>query len=245
MFFSIVIEDSLAKELCKFREKVQDYDIKIVERILHYYKPQIILSKEYMQKYYSDKEILRRIIQSCPHIDFNNSLEQLAKNTVYKIILSKNRDDFPYINITKDKIENNITATFNKNEDREKAKAHLKAIFETANNLFIYDRYLCDNNNMEFFKQFCNECLPKKKISIFYPNEKGLKFTQGILGGLNKICNDWQIKENRDKTIKNQYIALHDRYIIVDRNIQIIFTSCIHYLMDFEKDFTYIVRVLN
>lgn len=62
MFFSMVIEDSLAKELCKFREKVQDYDIKIVERILHYYKPQIILSKEYMQKYYSDKEILRRII---------------------------------------------------------------------------------------------------------------------------------------------------------------------------------------
>jgi len=62
---------------------------------------------------------------------------------------------------------------------------------------------------------------------------------------LKKICEDWNIKENLDGEINNSYNELHDRYIIVDRKIQIILTSGIDYLIDTSKDFTYIIRKLG
>ena len=169
-------------------------------------------------------------------------MEQLAKKTIYKIILSKDKDDFPYVNIaTKNKIENNLTSTFYKNESRDKAKAHLKAIFEGASNLFIYDKYC--NDNSESVESFAKECFPKKELNIFYPSLKG-SFDQDLCGALKQICSNWKIQENKDQKINNQYKDLHDRYIIIDNQIQIIFTSGIDYLMSECKDFTYIVRTL-
>lgn len=45
--------------------------------------------------------------------------------------------------------------------------------------------------------------------------------------------------------INKNYNELHDRYIIVDKKIQIILTSGIDYLMDTSKDFTYIIQKLG
>lgn len=241
MDFSMTLEDNLAEELCNFKEKSKDCDIKIIERILHYYKPKILLNKEYMPRYYNDQATLSSILSAHSDICFDDSLEQLTKNTIYKIILSKDKNYFPYVNIIKDTIENNITASFNKSQERDKAKAHLKDMFKGAKSLFIYDNYLC--NNQESFEAFAKECFPKKILNIFYPNEEKIQFTQNLCSNLKKICNNWQIKENEDPIIK-QYNGLHDRYIIIDRKIQIILTSGIDNLMNIEKDFTYIIREL-
>ena len=224
---------------CTFSQS--NYDVKTIEQILHYYKPSILLRKEYMQKYY-DKATLSSIFSTYSNTVSEDSLEQLAKKTIYKIILSKDKDDFPYVNIaTKNKIENNLTSTFYKNESRDKAKAHLKAIFEGASNLFIYDKYC--NDNSESVESFAKECFPKKELNIFYPSLKG-SFDQDLCGALKQICSNWKIQENKDQKINNQYKDLHDRYIIIDNQIQIIFTSGIDYLMSECKDFTYIVRTL-
>ncbi|EEQ62568.1 hypothetical protein HPMG_00025 [Helicobacter pullorum MIT 98-5489] len=194
-----------------------------------------------MQKYY-DKATLSSIFSAYSNTVSEDSLEQLAKKTIYKIILSKDKDDFPYVNIaTKNKIENNLTSTFYKNESRDKAKAHLKAIFEGASNLFIYDKYC--NDNSESVESFAKECFPEKKLNIFYPSLEG-SFDQDLCAALKRICSDWKIKENKDQKINSQYEDLHDRYIIIDNQIQIIFTSGIDYLMSECKDFTYIVRTL-
>ena len=234
------LEDDLAQELCNLK-KQSNYDVKTIEQILHYYKPSILLRKEYMQKYY-DKATLSSIFSAYSNTVSEDSLEQLAKKTIYKIILSKDKDDFPYVNIaTKNKIENNLTSTFYKNESRDKAKAHLKAIFEGASNLFIYDKYC--NDNSESVESFAKECFPKKELNIFYPSLKG-SFDQDLCGALKQICSNWKIQENKDQKINNQYKDLHDRYIIIDNQIQIIFTSGIDYLMSECKDFTYIVRTL-
>ncbi|MBD5164958.1 MAG: hypothetical protein HDT10_03910 [Helicobacter sp.] len=182
----------------------------------------------------------------------NDSLEELANDTVYKIILSQNKSNFPYINVFNDKIENNLTATFSKQEERTKAKEHFKALFRNAKSLFIYDKYLCDNQDS--FKQFAEWCFPKQKLSIFYPPSSCIpkKIRTNFISAikilcteLKKICEDWAIKENLDGEINNSYNELHDRYIIVDRKIQIILTSGIDYLMDTSKDFTYIIRKIK
>lgn len=80
MEFTMVVEDDLAEELCKFKNQ-KDYDDKIVERILYYYKPHILLSKAYMKKYY-DEVILTPIFSSANNIDVNKSLEQFANETI-------------------------------------------------------------------------------------------------------------------------------------------------------------------
>ncbi|EJH2022155.1 hypothetical protein NCV10_001948, partial [Campylobacter jejuni] len=49
---------------------------------------------------------------------------------------------------------------------------------------------------------------------------------------------------NKDAEINEKYDYLHDRYIIVDKKIQIILTSGIDNLMNIKKDFTYIIREL-
>lgn len=250
MEFTMVVEDDLAEELCKFKNQKddndkKDYDDKIVERILHYYKSPILLSKAYMEKYY-DKATLTSILSSANNIDFSKSLEQLASETIYKVILSQEKNNFPYINIYGDKIENNLTATFLKQGEKTKAKEHFKALFANAKTLFVYDKYL--NKNQDSFKKFAQECFPIGKLNIFYPSQNSLHFSQELCSNLKSICEDWQIRQNSDNTINNDYNELHDRYIIVDRKIQIILTSGIDNLMGtgkFAKDFTYIIRLLT
>lgn len=159
-----------------------------------------------------------------------------------KVILSQKKSNFPYINIYEDKIENNLTATFLKQDEKTKVKEHFKALFNSAEALYIYDKYL--NNNQDSFKKFAQECFPKRELSIFYP--PSLPLTQNLCTNLKSICKDWQIKQNLDNVINNDYNELHDRYIIVDKKIQIILTSGIDNLMgiEFAKDFTYIIRLI-
>lgn len=261
MEFTMVVEDDLAEELCKFKNQKddndkKDYDDKIVERILHYYKSPILLSKAYMEKYY-DKATLTSILSSANNIDFSKSLEQLASETIYKVILSQEKNNFPYINIYGDKIENNLTATFLKQDEKTKAKEHFKALFANAKTLFVYDNYLNldpeNKHNVDSFKKFAQECFPRRQLEIFHPlggkntNKSNNSESSQVFPAeeIKSICQDWKIKEDRKL---REYRKLHDRYIIVDEKIQIILTSGIDNLMGtgkFAKDFTYIIRLLT
>ncbi|MCR8713005.1 hypothetical protein [Campylobacter sp. W0066.1] len=236
----MVLEDSLAEELCNFKNK-KECNIKIIERILYYYKQYVLLRKEYMRRYY-DSETLKSILGQKTSLEYSDDLECLSKNTIYKIILSEKQYNFPYVNIFEDKIENNLTASFIKNEDRKRAKEHLKALFLNANHLFVYDKFI--NNNQKRFIEFAKECFPRKKLNIFYPIENGMKFPKILRTNLENIHKEWNIVENKDCVINRKYNCLHDRYIIVDKKIQIILTSGIDNLMKKKKDFTYIIREL-
>ena len=238
----MVLEDNLAEELCNFKNH-ENYDNKIIERILHYYKPPILLSKKYLKKYY-DESTLTSIAGANSHINFNEPVEQLIYKTLYKIILSKEKNGFPYVNIHNDKIENNLTATFTKQEDREKAKKHFEALFQSAERLFIYDKYLYNNQNS--FKEFAGECFPKRRLKISYLSHfTDPTCSQKFCENLKTVCADWEVEENNDKNINTNYNNLHDRYIIIDENIQIILTSGIDHLINNKKDFTYIIRIIK
>lgn len=193
-----------------------------------------------MKEYYSDEATLRSLLAANSNICLEAPLKQLATQTLYKIILSKDKSEFPFVNVFKDKLENSFTATFIKNEERLKAKEHFKALFNEAKSLFIYDKYLLDNHNS--FKEFAKECFPEKQLNIFYP--ASLSFNQNLCTHLKELCKDWQVKQNQDTQINNNYTNLHDRYIIIDKKLQVILTSGIEYLMDESKDFTYIIRTI-
>jgi hypothetical protein len=65
-----------------------------------------------------------------------------------------------------------------------------------------------------------------------------LNFSQTQITLFKNICKDWIIKEDRRNTYKNY----HDRYLLIDNQIEIILTSGFDYLFDENKEFTYIVR---
>ena len=101
MNFSLAIDDDLAEELCKFKAN-QQCDVDMVERVLHYYKGYPIFTKGYFAKYYTDKNIQRNLAQSNSSINWQ-SIETISKGTIYKVILSNQRNvKFPYVSIYDD-----------------------------------------------------------------------------------------------------------------------------------------------
>lgn len=248
MNFSLAIDDILAEELCKFRVK-QQCDTDMVERTLHYYKGYPIFTKGYFDKYYTDKNIQRNLAQSNSSINWD-SIETISKGTIYKVILSSQKNiNFPYISIYDDEIENNFTATFLSGKSRQKAKEHLKALLENAKYIFVYDVNLFKNNVWKSFIDFAQQCFPNKQLNIFYP--QSIVAGQNIqsqcsqitkIGGKSSNKNLWSFKV--DNTHQN-FTNLHDRYLIIDNKIEIILTSGIDNLIDDFKDFTYIVRQIR
>lgn len=246
MDFSLAIDDDLAEELCKFRTN-QQCDVDIVEKTLHYYKGYPLFTESYFKSYYTDENIQSKVLQSTSHIDWN-SLESICKSTIYKVILSSQRNvNFPYVSIYGDDIESNFTATFFKNEPREKALNHLKSLLENAKCIFVYDLYLV--NNWDSFISFAQECFPKTQLNIFYPKEidSNSKASPNIVKLTQQQCSEiiqvgqslWSFKPDRNH---QRFSNLHDRYLIIDNKIEVILTSGIDNLMDTSKDFTYIVR---
>lgn len=238
MNFSLAIDDILAEELCKFRVN-QQCDIDMVERTLHYYKGYPIFTKSYFRQYYSNA-IQTNLLQSISTINWD-SIETISKGTIYKVILSSQKNvNFPYISIYDDKVENNFTATFMQNDNRQKAKEHLKALLENAKCIFVYDLYLFNNNVWKSFIDFAQQCFPNKQLNIFYP--QSIVAEQNIQSQCSQIVqNNSQWSFSPDRTHQN-FTNLHDRYLIIDNKIEIILTSGIDNLIDDSKDFTYIVR---
>lgn len=248
--FSLVIGSDIGEELCNFKNN-KSCNTRIVEKILHYYKNYpIFTTSALMQKYYYDfPTILNSVLSNIttPRIDIDNSTEEyIAKHTIYKVVLCNDenkKDTFPYIYIGGDKIENNFTATFLSGEFRQKAMEHLKDLLVNAMTISIYDKNLIKAKwNRKHFVKFCKLLSQTSKITIEYlggnNNSKPYKITKRYM---DIIYPNWIWKVTHyPRGQKGNYA--HDRYVIIDNKIEVIFTSGIHYLMNGSKDFTYIVR---
>jgi hypothetical protein len=224
----IVLEDDLLGEYFKFKNN-EPCDSLVVSRLFSYYKPHLT-NNEQLDRIGRGDRVLKQVLAAQGHI--SGTLEDLVKQTSLKLILSTSKSDYPYVNILKNEpIEANYTATF-KNVSRDKAIKHIKALCKTATEIYIYDKFL--ENRGLFDKIF--DLFPKTRFSLLCDN----------IG--QSIISDWK-KRNNLMTIKNQnfnmqYKSFHDRYLLIDRKIEVILTSGFDYLFRDEGDFTYIVRYL-
>lgn len=231
----MVLEDDLFEEYIKFKNNL-DFNHNIITRLLYFYKDGFLPTLEQLKN--AEKSIQgfdkSAFLLPIPSYNFDDCVENLAKQTKLKIILSNKKAEFPYININNDKLENNLSATFKHNESRNKAKEHIRALFENANNILICDKYIQDN--FDNFRNFIKECLPDKQINLFFT----FRLDNARESEIKTINNKYLIKNDRN----NNYpvSSTHDRYILIDQKIEIILTSGIDYLYDESKDFTYIIR---
>jgi hypothetical protein len=222
----IVLEDELLMEYFKFKNN-EPCDTKIIQSLFNYYKP-CLTNTNQLKRIGRDENpaIMQQIAQQR---NDNLKLEELVQETSLKLILSKNKSEYPFVNVSnpKEPIESNYTATF-KDTPRRKAIEHIKALCQTAKTISIYDNFLdkCPDQIFDLF--------PKSSFDLYYDD----KIEQSII--LN-----WK-KRNPSMTTHGQhyYKKLHDRYLLIDNNIEVILTSGFDYLFLEDKDFTYIVRML-
>jgi len=227
MQYKIVLSDDLYEELYKFKRNA-NFNKKIIEKLFNYYTGSELTNTAQLQRIKINDT---RLISNLAKAEYKNqTLEELCEQTKYKLILNTERNDYPYINIYTDKIERNFTATYNKNESRDKTIKHIKALCRNAKYIFIYDKHMNDK-----VIQKISNILPKKKLNIIY---KAGQLSQIQISNLKTECKDWKIQQDS----KNTYNDCHDRYLLIDNNIEIILTSGFDYLFDENKDFTYIVR---
>lgn len=227
----MVLSDELLIEYFKF-EQDQNCDKRVIEKLLHFYKPIFITNKaQYLR---IGKELDRKLnyVLTVNKLK-SQTLEELAKKTIHKIILNTERTDFPFVNINDDLIENNLTASLDRNDSREKSILHITALCESAKNIYIYDKYFNSNGdrNIEVLKQI----FPQKKLAIWFGQTLiEDRFTRN----LGQYCSGWNIQT----TVMKSY---HDRYIIIDGKIEILLSSGFHYLANTENDLTYVVREVS
>ncbi|MBM6884005.1 hypothetical protein [Bacteroides caecigallinarum] len=229
--YSLVLSDELLSEYYKFTSN-SNFDRNLIEKLFNYYKPTYITNKAQLERinHTSDKNLVSSLIKSGLK---NQTLEELASKTKYKIILSTDRNDYPYVNINDDNIEKNFTGTFLRNESRDKAIKHIKSLCKEAEKfIIVYDKYF---NEKDDNADTLINLLPKHKLEIIYQLNT---FSQEQKDKLQKACPTWTL---RDENFQD----CHDRYLIIDNKVEIILTSGFWYLNNLSKEITYIVRLIK
>ncbi|HBK30621.1 MAG TPA: hypothetical protein DDZ96_15280 [Porphyromonadaceae bacterium] len=232
--YGLVLSDDLQKAYLDFKNK-GDFDQDRVARIFHYYKGTFLTNTAQLKRIGAKvSPAMERQLRGAGYT--TQSLEDLAGKTVYKIILSSDKDVFPYVNIYDDTIENNLSGCFARGDNREKAIEHIRALCKNAKMVCLYDKYIVrkgtENGNQENLKMIAS-LFPKKALCIVY-QEGHLELDDENF--LKSACDKWTFE--RKTTIREH----HDRYLIIDDKIEIILTSGFSSLRDVTKEFTYIIR---
>jgi hypothetical protein len=232
--YGLVLSDELQKVYLDFKEG-KDFDRNIVQRLLHYFKGNIITNTAQMKRI--NKILPPAVEQQLRGAGYTNQpLEDLAKKTVYRIILSTNNNTFPYVNINEDVIENNLMGCFMRGVRRDKAISHIQALCEKAKQVCIYDKYLVRRGDERMNEKNLNSVaalLPHKNLFIAYADSH---LFESDVSFLKNKCPKWTFEK------RNNIPDHHDRYLIIDDKIEIILTSGFSYLSETSKEFTYIVR---
>lgn len=244
----IAVNHTILKEYLKYQKNSNDFDRELILKFFHYYKPFVVSITQLIEIGYDKKTALtlyknRAIFNALSsRIVSANSESALISETKYKLMLTHNSDNYPYLNIFNDKVDKNYTATYEAGERRDKIKAHIKMLLADARYINIVDGYLYDNwdENLGFLK----EILPNNRSIVLYckfenrltPHDKQ-KFKK--LKEVRPRVKNYTRRDMNESGIDIRNI--HDRYIITDK-IKIILSGGINYMVDTSKDFTYIVK---
>jgi hypothetical protein len=234
----LALEENLIKEYMNFQAN-KKYDKDTIEKLFKYLQ-KFTIGKFQKESLGIQDEIVKSLagkamfnFKSC------DSIDKLVSLTRLKVVLSKDKVEYPYINIFNDEIDIRFSATYKKNVPRDKAKKHIKKLIENVDTINIYDRYISSINKKgyNFWKEHnikVLDCiLPRKKLNINIYCDKNSN--QTLNNDLKTIYNDWNIQEYP------WTYSMHDRYIVTEK-IEILSSGFLN-IDSTNKDFTYVVKV--
>lgn len=237
--YSFALEDDLLKEYLAYRHPdlfegfiTNKNDL---ERLLSFrVKPFIYTTKQLKTVGYDPSGNLNKTLRAANLT--TQPLVDLLKKTAYKGILSKSKNDYPYINIHNSNIHPAIIGAFAPSEPRQVAIEHLKRLLENAQEIVVQDKYLlCGRNSIDSLKAI----LPQKPgVKLVFPIklEDAADYTwQQAEADLKSFCSQWNIIRNNLST------NYHDRYLVIDRKVQVVLTSGLDYVKNIQKELTYVI----
>jgi len=248
----IAVDNTLINEVVKIFIKKDSivYNRKI-QQLLKYISPPIIIGRFQIND-------LRALSQSQGLVRFtnvNNELD-LAKKSKLKLILSNNQSNYPYININSDEFESNYTATYRRNNNKQKVLEHLNSLIKAGDRVEIYDKYLfCDNgdiiniDNNHHSVNIISQLVSTQNINFIIKciQQKYNRRNINIINEENQRISQRLSNFNQNNiSFNNRNLNEHDRYIRVFKNrnklYEIIFSSGLYNILG-NSDFTYVVRV--
>ena len=210
MIYSLVLSDALYQEFHAFKHG-QSHDALVVEKLLHLYKPPLLTNVKQLRRVGIEDISLMAALVSAGFVD--QSLPDLCCKTFYKLILDNKLSDYPFVDINGDSIRSNYTVTHKPGEKRTKTHSYLLALLAEASWVVIHDPYIV--NNWVMTKLFFQKLFPRKSLSIHCTTKlPGPKIKE-----IKAICQQWKMPSQ--EKIKQQFRGLHDRYLVIDGQIEI------------------------
>ncbi|TXK93716.1 hypothetical protein BMR10_15120, partial [Methylococcaceae bacterium CS4] len=226
--YSLVLSDDLLRLFFDFKQGTVDKP-RLVEKFLSYYHAPHLTSVNQLKNIGIEDTALFQLLSAQGFI--GQSLEELAKETRYKLILDLEKTLYPYVNIHQDKVEKNFSLTFSIGDNRDKAIQLITALCSNAKFILIFDLYFCDrwNDTKKLFQQV----IPNKIITLLHDRHLERKITE-----IKQINANWTIKLDTRRTFRDS----HDRYLLIDNKIEIILSSGFDNLFSTDKDLTCVLR---
>ena len=228
MSYSVAMNDNLYQAFHAFKHG-REHNKRLIEKLLHLYKPPHITNAAQLDRLgIEDNPLKMQLLQNSLT---KQGLDELSLKTDYKILLSDTDGEFPLVNIYGNQLANNYTITCEPGQPRARAIAHIEALLGDAGNVLIYDRYIMDN------WQECKrifDLLPRKNLTIEFSH----RLNQQYVTEIKKFCPDWKVKADQ----RQVYRELHDRYLLINRKMEIILSSGIYYLFDDTRECTLVFR---
>lgn len=231
MDYTLAMEDDLLKAFHNFkRGLLGETSTALIQNLLRLYHPPHITSVQQLKKVGIDDRILFQQLASQGFV--NQTPQELAQRTRYKLLLSEQQTQYPAVAVHDDVINSEFVMTLKPGEARAKAHAWLKSLLADATNVTVVDHYLFSppsrNSLVPFFSLF-----PKKALTLFLNQP-----SQQDKSAIKALHTGWRIKENTHAAYRN----VHDRYLLIDNSVEVVITSGIDYLFDTRKECTLLVR---
>ncbi|MBE0508371.1 MAG: hypothetical protein IBX50_16910 [Marinospirillum sp.] len=237
MDYTLAMENGLLKVFYDFKQGlVQETSTAVIQNLLRMYQPPHITSVAQLKAVGVDDPALFQQLATMQYI--NQTAEELAPLTRYKLVLSEASAVYPAVKLGSDVVSQELVMTLKPGDDRTKAHAWLKALLDNARTITLVDRYLCveQTGRLKASSRQFLQLLPKRSLSIFFS-----AYTTALASEVKQICHQWKVKQDSSP----RYTSVHDRYLLIDGELEVVVTSGIEYLFDTSKECTLLVRKIN
>lgn len=241
--YQVVLDDALYKEYNAYKspKSGKPFSQDKIARILKFSGGDVLTNyAQYMRTVdQKDNNKMSALLKDANNQ--NKSLEDLAKATDYKIILTddKGKKKYPYVNIDGDEIDMVLGGFVMRGDSRAKALEHIKNLCAEASTVVVYDSHFSDTlAKTKYNVKTLTEILPKnKKIEVTYHKEEGKTphFSEDCIKLIKAAAPRWTIL---DKKLPDY----HDRYIVINDKTEIILTSGFDQIYNSNKEISYIVH---
>lgn len=226
--YSFALSDELCEQYYAYKDQ-KEYDKEIVNKLLKFRLTEFVTNADQLSRSPNAKNHGHLINQLRRAGLKGQTLEQLADKTIYKLVLSTNRSDYPYLNINDDSLDIHLIGCYYRDSKRDKALLHVKGLCEKSKIICLYDQYL----KTDLSYKILLDIIPNKNVTVKYQKDHlTIDQVQEIATILNKV----------NFAEQTTMLTHHDRYLILDDEIEVILSSGFRYLSCHNKELSYIVR---